>query len=195
LKFANERASLNEMKEYILPIRLDDTTIPEIPDTIGYIEGATPPDKVAKLFVQKLNHDISAKNRAPSSARTTLRKRIFLSFDYKSDNRLKHFLIGQSKKGDSPFEVAYYSMKEAAPQANWMADAERRIKLVDIVIVMVGPETHKAAGVLKEVEMARRNRIPIVQVIGYRDGNYTPVPNAGRLYSWNWENLKKLLAY
>ena len=44
LKFARERASKDEMKEYILPIRLDDTTIPEIPDTIGYIKGATPPN-------------------------------------------------------------------------------------------------------------------------------------------------------
>ena len=27
----------------------------------------------------------------------------------------------------------------------------------------------------------------------YKDGNYKPVPNAGRLYRWNWENLKNLL--
>lgn len=42
--------------------------------------------------------------------------------------------------------------------------------------------------------MAREEDIPIVQVIGYRDGNYTPVPNAGRLYAWNWDNLKRLLS-
>jgi len=35
--------------------------------------------------------------------------------------------------------------------------------------------------------------VKLVQVIGYRDGNYTAVPNAGQLYTWNWENLKKLL--
>jgi hypothetical protein len=59
---------------------------------------------------------------------------------------------------------------------------------------MVGPKTHRAPGVLKEVRMAREARIPIVQVIGYKDGDYTPVPDAGRLYRWNWDNLKKLLA-
>jgi hypothetical protein len=58
---------------------------------------------------------------------------------------------------------------------------------------MVGPITYKAPGVLKEVKMAREEGIPIVQVIGYKDGNYTPVPDAGRLYAWNWDNLKKLL--
>ena len=58
---------------------------------------------------------------------------------------------------------------------------------------MVGPKTHSAPGVLKEVAMAREEQIPIVQVIGYRDGSYTAVPNAGKLYAWNWDNLKKLL--
>jgi len=58
---------------------------------------------------------------------------------------------------------------------------------------MVGAKTYRASGVLKEVEMARRNGKPIVQVIGYKDGDYTPVPNAGQLYRWNWDNLKKLL--
>ena len=185
LKFANERASLNGMEEYILPIRLDDTKIPEIPDTIGYIEGATHPKEVAKLFVEKLNASVFA--------RTSPRKRVFVSYCYQSDKRLKDFIIGQSKNSDSPFEVADWSMKEAAPLRNWEDEAESRIKRSDLVLVMVGPETNKAPGVLKEVEMARRNNIRIVQVIGYKDGNYTAVPNAGRLYSWNWDNLKKLL--
>jgi len=33
-----------------------------------------------------------------------------------------------------------------------------------------------------------------VQVIGYKDGDYTRVPDAGRLYSWDWNNLKSLLS-
>ncbi len=120
--------------------------------------------------------------------------KVFVSFDFDNDKTLKEFIIGQSKNSDSPFEVADWSMKEAAPQRDWQDEAESRIKRSDLVLVMVGPETHKAPGVLKEVEMARRNNIRIVQVIGYKDGNYTAVPNAGRLYSWNWDNFKKLLA-
>ena len=119
--------------------------------------------------------------------------KVFVSFDFDNDKALKDFIIGQSKNSDSPFEVADWSMKEAAPQRDWPNEAENRIKRSDLVLVMVGPETHKAPGVLKEVEMARRNNIRIVQVIGYKDGNYIAVPNAGQLYSWNWDNLKKLL--
>jgi len=51
-----------------------------------------------------------------------------------------------------------------------------------------------AHGVLKEVKMARQEGIPIVQIIGYRDADHTPVPDAGRLYRWDWENLKTLLS-
>lgn len=121
------------------------------------------------------------------------KKRVFISFDFDNDKRLKDFIIGQSRLSDSPFEVIDHSLKEAAPQRDWEDKADEAIRRSEIVLVMVGPNTHRASGVLKEVQMARNNGIPIVQIIGYRDGNYTAVPNAGRLYSWNWDNLKKLL--
>jgi len=121
------------------------------------------------------------------------KKRVFVSFDFDNDRKLKDFIIGQSRSQDSPFEIIDHSLKEAAPERDWESTAEAAIRRSDIVLVMVGPKTYRAAGVLKEVQMARRNSIPIVQVIGYRDGDYTPVRDAGRLYLWNWDNLKKLL--
>lgn len=121
------------------------------------------------------------------------KKRVFVSFDFDNDKVLKDFIVGQSRLTDSPFEVIDTSLKEAAPMKTWEDKARAGIKRSDLVIVMVGPSTHKAPGVLKEVAMARDEDIPIVQVIGYKDGNYTAVPNAGRLYAWNWDNLKKLL--
>ena len=121
------------------------------------------------------------------------KKRVFVSFDFDNDKVLKDFIIGQSRLADSPFEVIDTSLKEAAPMKIWEDKARAAIKRSDIVVVMVGPKTHKAPGVLKEVRMAREEGIPIVQVIGYKDGNYTAVPNAGRLYTWNWDNMKKLL--
>jgi predicted GTPase len=121
------------------------------------------------------------------------KKRVFVSFDYDNDKTLKDFIIGQARLQDSPFEVIDTSIKEAQPMKTWEDKARAAIKRSDIVLVMVGPITYKAPGVLKEVKMAREEGIPIVQVIGYKDGNYTPVPDAGRLYAWNWDNLKKLL--
>lgn len=121
------------------------------------------------------------------------KKRVFVSFDFDNDKALKDFIIGQARNPDSPFEVINTSLKEAQPMKTWEDKARAAIQRSDIVLVMVGPNTHKAPGVLKEVKMAREEQISIVQVIGYKDGNYTAVPDAGRLYAWNWGNLKKLL--
>jgi hypothetical protein len=125
----------------------------------------------------------------PSRAR-----RVFVSFDFDNDKVLKDFIIGQAKLEDSPFEVCDWSMKEVAPEANWLAEARVRIKRCDSVVVMLGPKTHKASGVLKEVKIARELEKHLFQIIGYKDGDYAPVPDAGRVYRWDWENLKKLLA-
>lgn len=122
------------------------------------------------------------------------KKRVFVSFDFENDRAIKDFIIGQSKHTDSPFDVIDHSLKEAAPEKDWEKKAAAAISRAEIVLVMVGSKTHKAQGVLKEVAMAREAGVKIVQIIGYKEGNYTPVPDAGRLYAWSWENLKNLLS-
>jgi len=121
------------------------------------------------------------------------KKRVFVSYDFDNDKALKDFVVGQARLPDSPFEIIDFSLKEAAPLKTWEEKAQAAIRRSEIVLVMVGRYTHRASGVLKEVRIAREEGIPIVQVIGYREGDYNPVPDAGRLYRWNWENLKKLL--
>jgi len=121
------------------------------------------------------------------------KKRAFFSFDFDEDQNLKHHMAGQMKLPESPFEGADWSMKEAAPQANWEKEAEGRIRRSDIVVVLVGPKTHKAPGVLKEVAIARRVGTPLVQIIGYKDASPTSVPNAGRLLKWTWDNMTNVL--
>ena len=120
-------------------------------------------------------------------------KRAFISFDFDEDQTLKHFFAGQLKLPESPFTAADWSMKEAAPQANWEREAESRISRSDVVIVLVGSKTHRAPGARKEVAIVRKLRKPIIQVIGYKDSHPTPVPNAGRLIRWSWSNLKNIL--
>ena len=124
---------------------------------------------------------------------TAKKVRVFVSFDFDNDRVLKDFILGQAKSPDSPFDVVDHSLKEAAPERNWEEKARTAISHVDIVLVMVGPQTCRAHGVLKEVAMARKAGIKTVQIIGYKDRPCPPVPDAGRLYAWNWDNLKKLL--
>ena len=122
------------------------------------------------------------------------KKRAFFSFDFDEDQNLKHHMVGQMRLPSSPFEGADWSMKEAAPQRSWEREAEARISRSDVVVVLVGPKTHRAPGVLKEVAIARRLGKPIVQIIGYRHSSPTPVRNAGRLLRWTWDNMTSVLS-
>jgi len=123
------------------------------------------------------------------------KKKVFISFDFDNDKTLKDFIIGQAKLQDSPFEVADHSLKEAAPEKDWLDKATTAIRRSDVFIVMLGPKTKSAPGVLKEIKVAKAENKTRFQVIGYKNGSEDwAVPDGGRTYSWNWENLKKLLA-
>lgn len=124
---------------------------------------------------------------------STTRKKVFISFDFDNDKRLKDSLIGQSKLEHSPFDVYDCSLKEASKEKEWEEKARKKIEQADLVIVMLGPSTHKASGVLKEIEIAKSLHKKIIQLIGYKECNYQRIKGAGYLYHWNWENLKKVL--
>jgi len=121
------------------------------------------------------------------------KKKVFISFDFDQDRVLKDLLIGQSRNSDCPFDVIDSSLKEAAPEEGWEEKARERILKADQVIVLVGAQTHRAPGVLKEVSLARKHHKKIVQIIGHKDGHYKRVPQAGILYRWTWDNIKSIL--
>jgi hypothetical protein len=121
--------------------------------------------------------------------------KLFVSFDFDNDQTLRDLIIGQAKLPDSPFEVQDYSLQEAAPEKEWEAKARTAISRSDKFVVMLGPKTIDAPGVLKEVAMALELEKPRFQIIGYTSGTSDwAVPGGGRVYAWSWDNLKKLLS-
>lgn len=122
------------------------------------------------------------------------KKKVFVSFDYDNDKTLKEFIIGQAKLADSPFEVIDFSLKEAAPEKTWLDKARTAISRAEVFIVMLGSKTRNAPGVLKEVKISNELKKEKFQIIGYKNGSEMwAVPDAGRVYRWDWDNLKKLL--
>jgi hypothetical protein len=121
------------------------------------------------------------------------RKKVFISFDFDQDRVLKDLLVGQSKNKECPFTVIDNSLREEAPEKDWEKKAKVRIGKADLVIVMVGERTNKAPGVLKEVRIARQLGKKTIQLIGHKEGRHARVPDAGILYRWTWDNLKKVL--
>lgn len=132
---------------------------------------------------------------SPSTAEADVaKKRVFVSFDYDNDKALKELIIGQAKLPDSPFEVSDFSLKEAAPEREWLAKARAAISRSEVFIIVLGPKTRTASGVLREVAIANELKKTRFQLIGYTNGSESwAVPNGGRVYRWTWDNLKTLL--
>lgn len=123
------------------------------------------------------------------------KKKVFISFDFDNDKTLKDFMVGQAKLEDSPFEISDFSLKETAPEKEWLSKARAAISRAEVFIIILGPKTKKAPGVLKEVKLVNELKKSKFQIIGYKDGSEDwAVSDAGRVYRWNWDNLKKLLA-
>ncbi|MXY20267.1 MAG: hypothetical protein F4Y49_02910 [Dehalococcoidia bacterium] len=125
------------------------------------------------------------------------RQNVFVSFDYDNDLQLKEGLIGQSRNDNSPFDVADFSMKEAAPQSKWRKEARGRIERCSVVIVMCGQHTDKASGVSAEITIARELDKPYFLLRGYRKRKCVKPKSAkstDKMYNWTWNNLELLLA-
>ncbi len=118
--------------------------------------------------------------------------RIFVSFDYDNDARLKDLLIGQAKHPGSPFTVADWSVKDES--LSWREDARRRIARSEQVIVLCGRRMDSASGVNVEIQFARETGTPYFLLAGYDDSSRPSGASSDKMYKWTWENLKLLIA-
>jgi hypothetical protein len=143
--------------------------------------------KSAEIYLQKPPEMTHQENEI------VCKKKVYICFDYDQDKALKDLLIAQSNNKQSPFEIVDGSLQEAAPEKGWAEKARERIGKAEVVIVILGHLTHKAPGVLKEIKIARKLGKKVVQIVGYKDHRFTRVPLGGVLYSWTWDNLKKIL--
>lgn len=120
--------------------------------------------------------------------------RCFVSFDYDNDANLKDLLIGQSKYEGSPFEISDWSIKEAS--SDWKDKARMRIRNSEVVIVICGKNTDKAAGVAIELSIAQEEAKDYFLLAGYSNGSYKkPISakSSDKVHKWTWDNLKELI--
>jgi hypothetical protein len=125
----------------------------------------------------------------------TKKQRIFISFDYDHDEDTKIMLAGQAKLDDSPFDFADASLKYHLT-GDWKEKVRRRMDNIDVVIVLCGPHTHKAAGVAAELTIAQEEKKPYFLLAAYSDKECTKPASAkseDKVYKWTWDNLKTLI--
>ena len=118
---------------------------------------------------------------------------VFLSFEFGKDNELHHNFYSEAKQ-HSEYEIIDYSLNEAYhPDARWLEKARKQIALSNIVIVVVGEDTHNAPGVEKEVMIANQLKKPMFQIRPQRR-TAGEVRGAGDVIRWNWKTTDAKIA-
>ena len=113
---------------------------------------------------------------------------IFLSFEFGKDNNLHQSFYSQSKQ-HSKYDIIDYSLNESYhPDNLWLNKARKQIEQSDLVIVMLGEDTHNAPGVIKEVGEANKLNKPMFQL---KPNNRTSgiVAGAGDVIRWKWKQI------
>ena len=112
---------------------------------------------------------------------------IFVSFEFDKDLDLKNAFYSQAKTL-SPHRLVNCSLNEAYPDQSWQDKARSAIKQCDVLVILVGQDTHNAPGVLTEVKIARRLKKPVFQVIPQRR-TYTGLLGIDASVKWQWKRI------
>ncbi len=105
---------------------------------------------------------------------------------------MKNFVLRQVMSGSLPFDVAGCSEKRFGSTTDWARRTRQAVTRAHALVVMVGDFTHRAPGVVKEVQMAQAAGTPVVQIVGSKGANPEGVSGAGRMFAWTPQNIDNL---
>ena len=71
---------------------------------------------------------------------------VFFSYDFTKNRELYGSFFTQAK-GESRHAIRNYLLDKVHPPVNWKEEAEKRIDRCDLVITVVGQDTHSSTGV------------------------------------------------
>ena len=112
---------------------------------------------------------------------------IFVSFEFGKDKDLQNNFYGQAKD-ETNHRIRDCSLHESYPDEDWKRKARNAINQCDVVIVLVGQDTHNAPGVIVETDMARSLNKPIIQ-IRPQGRSYQGLTRLGEPILWRWRAI------
>lgn len=122
--------------------------------------------------------------------------RAFISFDFDNNSGEKLYFAGQAKNSKTPFNIEDWSSKSHLPQDEWEKLIKNKINNCNLLIVLVGKKTYSATGVVKEIEFAKSQNVPIFGVYVDEADSNTILPNGlqrNRTISWNWAGISNAI--
>ena len=91
---------------------------------------------------------------------------VFFSYEFKKNNDLYGSFFAQAKD-ESRHGIRNYSLDKVHPPADWRVEAEKRIAQCNLVIIVVGQDTHTASGVAEKKKIAKRLVLCHPSIDGY----------------------------
>ena len=117
--------------------------------------------------------------------------KVFVSFEFERDNDLRDSFYRQGEEL-SPHIIHDSSLRQTYTDEEWKAEARTAIHGCDVVVVLVGTDTHNAPGVQTEVDIARQLGKPVLQVVPQRRP-YQGLPNINDRVRWRWTAINRRL--
>ena len=115
--------------------------------------------------------------------------RVFVSFEYDKDNNLKNSFLQQAKE-NTQHRVVNCSLNERYETDEWKLRARNAIRECDVVVVLVGQDTHNAQGVIVETDMARSFGKPVIQVSSKNRRAYRGLTRLDDPIPWKWAAIR-----
>ena len=112
---------------------------------------------------------------------------VFFSYEFTKNRALYGSFFAQAKK-ESDHTIRDCSLDKIHPPADWKVEAEKRIAQCDIVITVVGQDTHSSTGVEEEKKIAKRLNKRRFQIQPQKQ-NYGGLNGAGEIIPWKWDKI------
>ena len=116
---------------------------------------------------------------------------IFVCFEFDKDNELKNNFYEQAKE-QTPHRVHNCSLNEAYPDEAWKNKAREAIRECDVVVVLIGEDTHNAQGVIVETDIARSLNKPVIQIRPQKR-TYKGLTRLGEPIPGRWTRINAVL--
>ena len=112
---------------------------------------------------------------------------IFVSFEFDKDRDLQNNFYRQAKQ-DTNHRIRDCSLHESYPDEAWRRKARNAISQCDVVVVLIGQDTHNAPGVIVETDIARSLNKCIIQVRP-QGRTYNGLIRLGPPIPWRWSRI------
>jgi hypothetical protein len=118
--------------------------------------------------------------------------RAFISFDFDNNSMEKLLFAGQAKNSRTPFNIEDWSSKSSLPEKQWEELIKSKVNKCNVLIVLVGKKTSTAIGVIKEIEFANSQNVPVFGVYVDEANSLTTLPNGlsrTKMIAWDWDKI------